>query len=220
MDHSSPKNLRGTPQEKIRWRTFSAALLPFVLLAGCSGGGGVTEPAEPSIAEILVSSPIDTLIDLDSPVQLAVSAVDDQGQSISVGEVSWSSSNSSVATVSTSGLVRPESTGTVRVTAEILGVEGSLDLRIIQAEENRISTILADPFLDVLVQSLTSSLGTPLEDALVSAASELAAGDLVGALSGLEAAQSALATATDPTDRSLAAVIDLSLVRALSLFNL
>ena len=199
-------------------------LLPLAALAaaGCGDGGGETPtgPSGPDVSAIVVTSPIDTLIDVAHTVQLAARATDSQGQEISVTGFNWQTSNAAVAVITAAGSLQPSSVGSVTVTAAAGGATGSLRLRIVQADLAGIAAVLDDPFSDTLTLHLSSAIRSNLQSALDLAAGGVSSGNLVDVSEGLESAQGAVAAATTPDDLALAAVLQLLLVHAQSLLSL
>jgi Bacterial Ig-like domain (group 2) len=82
-----------------------------------------------AVASVTISSPTSTPKEGDS-VQLTATALDPFGNVIPATTATWSSSDMSIATVSTTGLVRTISTGAVAVTASVGGVAGTQSLTI------------------------------------------------------------------------------------------
>lgn len=79
--------------------------------------------------EVDVSPSVDTLTAGDS-LQLSAESVDANGNAISGAEFVWSSSDESVATVDSTGLVRAESDGAVEITAELDALTAASDLTV------------------------------------------------------------------------------------------
>ena len=199
-------------------------LLPLVTLAavGCGDGGESTPtgPSTPDVSTIVVTSPVDSLIDVDGSAQLSAEATDSHGRDVSVDGFDWQSSNASVAVVSVAGLLQPISVGSTSVTAAAGSVTGSLRIRVVQADLVGITAVLDDPFTNSLVVHLSNTIQTSLQDALDVAALGLASGNLVEVSEGLENAQVAAAAAITSDDVALAAVIQILLDHAQGLLGL
>jgi uncharacterized protein YjdB len=99
--------------------------------------GSTPEPApepepepepEPAVASVAVSPSTSTLV-VGETVQLKATAKDGAGSVIS-GTATWASSNSSVASVSSSGFVKGLAEGTAKITATISGVTGSATITV------------------------------------------------------------------------------------------
>jgi hypothetical protein len=95
--------------------------------AACSGGEGSTGPA---VASVTVSPPAPTLDAVGSTVQFSAQALDAAGKEVTGVAPTWSSSWSSVATISSSGLATAVGDGTTAVTATVDGVSGSTVLTV------------------------------------------------------------------------------------------
>ena len=103
-----------------------ATFLGFV--AACGGGGGGGEPVR-TVTTVTVSSPTSTPKQGDT-VQLTAVARDQFGDVVPGTTATWSSSSTSVATVSATGLLQALAGGTVTVTATVSNVPGTLALTI------------------------------------------------------------------------------------------
>lgn len=100
-----------------------AALL--VVAAGCGGGDGGTGPV--TVAQVVITAPVapPTLGALGRTVQFAAQARDGAGAPTAGASITWSSSNTGAATVSSSGLVTAAANGTTQVKATAGGVQSS-----------------------------------------------------------------------------------------------
>lgn len=109
-------------------------------VAQANGSAGVIASAEgladtasvtvDQAADVIDLSPsVDTVAAGDS-LQLSAEAADANGNAISGADFAWNSSDESVATVDSTGLVRAESDGAVQITAELDGVTEVSDLRV------------------------------------------------------------------------------------------
>jgi uncharacterized protein YjdB len=97
---------------------------------GVSGSAAVTV-TEPSVASVTVS-PSSASVAVGSAVQLTATVKDGAGNTLSGKTVTWSSSNSSLATVDAAGLVRGVAAGSVTVTATSDGVAGTSTITVTQ----------------------------------------------------------------------------------------
>lgn len=93
-----------------------AALIAFIPLAACGGGGG-TPPV--TVASVAITAPAaaPSFSTLGRTAQFTAQAKDAAGAVIGGASISWSSSNSGVATVSGSGLVTATGNGTSQINA-------------------------------------------------------------------------------------------------------
>jgi len=108
-------------------------LIAILALASCR----VRDQADPSepianearVAEIVVSAP-STTISVGETVQLTATPKNSEGNTLTGGEVSWSSDDSDIATVDDSGLVQGVAQGAVKITATMDGVGGSVEISV------------------------------------------------------------------------------------------
>lgn len=102
-----------------------------VVAASCGGGGdggGTTTPPG-KVARVDVSAPSPTM-EVGQNMQVTVRYYDASSSQLGGKTVTYSTSSSSVATVSTNGLVTAASPGPVTVTATVDGVPGNLALTV------------------------------------------------------------------------------------------
>lgn len=105
------------------------------LLAACggaeSGGTGPgTGPGAAPVASVAVAPGNDTIIVADS-IQLTATPKDSAGSSLSGRVVTWTSSASSVATVTSSGLVRTVGMGSATIMASVGTASGSVAVTVV-----------------------------------------------------------------------------------------
>jgi len=98
-------------------------------LAGCGGGGGTSSDADsappPTLSTISVS-PISTNLKIGENQQLsATGTYSDSSTDELTDKVTWSSSNTAIASVSATGLVTSIAAGSVTISATYDGAEGS-----------------------------------------------------------------------------------------------
>ena len=113
----------------------SLVLLAFAVGAACSDGSLPTPPdprQEPTIASVTVSGPAEPL-DVGATAQLTATVRDSDGNTVQGATLSWSSSDQSVASVSSSGLVTAEGPGDATVEATVGGRSGSLAIAVAEA---------------------------------------------------------------------------------------
>lgn len=195
----------------------SLLILSAVLVTGlgCAGDG---PSGPPTVSSVVVESPIQDVMAVGRSVQLEAIASDASGDPVTRSDVSWSSSDESVATVSSTGLVEGISSGTVRITADTDDVSGSLQLSVVSAELQRISGLLEDPFTMHVVSGLTTSVQEPVQTSADQCSTALNEGHILNLNNCLEGIQNE--SATDPTDRGLLAILGVLAQRAQQLLHL
>jgi alpha-tubulin suppressor-like RCC1 family protein len=117
---------------------FALALLGLASVYGCSGDG-VTGPATP--ARVEVTPGIASLTSVGQTRQFSAVARDAAGNRIDGQTFTWTSSATSVATVSATGQATAVGNGNATITAAVAGVSGTAALSVSQA----ISTVEVSP---------------------------------------------------------------------------
>jgi hypothetical protein len=113
------------------------------LLAACGGGGGGGgEEPERVVTTVTVTSPTQSLLEGES-VQLTAVTRDQFGDAMSGVSVAWSSSEPTVATIASSGLLQARAPGAMVATAAVGEVVGSLPLTV--ASRSAASVTLISP---------------------------------------------------------------------------
>jgi hypothetical protein len=112
-------------------RTVSEALRLVLGLsvAGCGGGGG-TEPIIPTTAALSASTV--SLAAIGQTAQLTATITDQNGNAIGSPELAWTSANTAVVTVSSSGLVTATGNGTTVVTVSAGSASAQADVSVAQ----------------------------------------------------------------------------------------
>lgn len=111
----APANWYATRRRPRALRAFAAA----ILLIGCGGGGdGGTGPTPSPVATVAVD-PTSVALAVGETRQLTGVARDARGATLGGRTVTWTSSNSGIATVSTSGLVTAVAVGSASVTVSV-----------------------------------------------------------------------------------------------------
>jgi uncharacterized protein YjdB len=140
----------------------------------------VSAPAPAPVAAVTVSAPASEM-EVGSTSQLTVSLVDSAGNVLSGRTIAYSSSNTALATVSSSGLVHGVAAGTVTITVASEGISGTLAMAV----------TMPPP----VVASVTVSMGsTSLEIGEVQQASVVAKDAQGNAMSGLAVSWSVSST--------------------------
>lgn len=110
-------------------RALPAALVLLLLLSACGDSNGGTGPGVAPVASVELTAPADA-IEEGATLQLSVSVRDDEGNELSGREITFTSSDESVATVSGTGLVTGVAPGEVTLTARSEGKASSLELAV------------------------------------------------------------------------------------------
>ena len=139
--------------------TLSAALWAYAC------GDGVTEPPTPPPdpprpATVTVTPATTQLTALGDTVQLSAEVRDQDGQVMAGAGVTWTSSATSIATVSGSGLVAAAGNGTATITATAGAVSGSATVTVAQ----EVSAVVVSPAADTLVEGDTLHLSAEAVD--------------------------------------------------------
>lgn len=118
--------------------TLASALLGFLLLglASCGGTDLPTDVVTPVATTVLLSPPTLSLSAFGETQQFAASVRDQNGAEIVDASVTWSSSPSSVATVSPTGLVEAIAEGTAEIRATSGSATGTLSITVQQVVDS------------------------------------------------------------------------------------
>lgn len=124
----------------------------FMILAGCGGGdSGPTSPTPstpnptpappptPVATSLTVTPSSHTLASIGATVQLSATVRDQNNNPMTGQTVSWTSSNTAVATVSGNGLVTAVSNGTTQITARSGNASGTSNITVAEPVPTRIA---------------------------------------------------------------------------------
>ena len=145
------KDVAALSRQRVSLATLAACL---TVLAACGGG---TEPPPP-VASVVVSPPSSSVI-VGQTVQLTASTRDAQGGNLTNRTVTWTSTNTAVATVSATGLVTAVTIGgPVTIVASSEGQDGSATVTVIPPPVATVSVSPTSPSLTPLaVVQLTAT---------------------------------------------------------------
>ena len=116
--------------------TLFGSLIGGLMIWACSGEGTTTSPGEqqqpPAVASVAVTPGTATLVSFGETAQLTASAQDANGTAISGKTFTWSSSDESIATVNSSGLVSAVAAGLATITATSEGKSGTAAITVLE----------------------------------------------------------------------------------------
>ena len=119
-----------------------------VMAAACGGADkGPVEPAAPVPTSITITPPSATLHSFGEAVQFTATVLDQNGQVMAGAAVTWASTETSVATVSSEGLVTAAGNGNARVTASAGAATASADITV----EQQVTGVTVSPATDTLL---------------------------------------------------------------------
>jgi hypothetical protein len=140
-----------------------------------AGGGGGGGGGNTTVANVLVDSPVDTVMAVGRTVPMTAAAVNSDGDTLAATIV-WNSTDTGVATVSGSGVVSALSAGTTNVQASSGGQTGQIAMRAVDANLAGISAALGDAFASALAAALTGTPASNLQALLTTCSNQIAAG--------------------------------------------
>ncbi len=174
------------------------------LVVGAWACGEPTKPP-PTVASVVVTSPIGTRLAVGRTVQLAATARDAGGTVMPGVVIAWSSSAPTVAEVSSSGLVTGRTEGSARITATAQGASGTFDHQVLAADIPGAESLLSDAFAGALLGGLTSALRGEVQAGVTQCHSGMDTGNFNIMETAMDATRTAIASAADPTDKALTA---------------
>jgi len=205
--------------------TLSVAMLFALALASCKGAEEVCDPTDPlcsggggsTVANIVVTSPIDTVMAVGRTVSMAAAATNSSGSPVSAS-FNWNSTNTSVATVNGSGLVSVQAAGTTTVQASASGVTGGIAMRAVDADLAAVTAAMTDPFRLALAAALTGTPASTLSSIITTCAAQVASGHVRALDTCLISALNV--SGTDGNDQALLGVLALFFEHAQRQLNL
>ena len=143
-------------------RSSHAVVLCALLASGCGGGGGGGTDA-PVVTSLAVSPGVpDTLFSRGATVQLSVQAKDGGGNVIGNPPLSFTSGNTGIASVSTSGLITAQGNGKTDVAVTSGSVSKSVEVVV----RRKVASITVTPATRALAPGQTQVLVVRAFDAL------------------------------------------------------
>ncbi len=116
----------------VRFARPLSLIVAVVVAASCGGGGGdggTTNPPVGKVTRVDLSAP-SPIMEVGQNMQTTVRYYDASSSQLSGRTVTYSTSNSAIATVNTSGLVTAATAGAVTITASVDGVQGNLNVTV------------------------------------------------------------------------------------------
>ncbi len=166
-------------------RSVTCILIPSIAFLACGtdvvDGPPPPPPPPPTVISVVVTPGTATLVSLGETVQLNASARDANGNAISGKTFTWSSSDESVAMVSSSGLVTAAANGTTTITPTTEGVSGTATITVdqvpaelafaVQPTETQVNEGI-HPAVEVLVRDASGHMVVNTTDAVTLAIGE------------------------------------------------
>ena len=120
-----------------------------ILLAATAAyaGPGCTETEPPEPTRITISPPFDTLDSFDESILMEATVYDQDGQAMSDVVPDWTSTNTSVASVTDSGRVTAHANGSTNVTASAGTAEASAEVTV----EQEVAEVAVSPPADTVM---------------------------------------------------------------------
>jgi hypothetical protein len=161
------------------------------------------------VAEVAVT-PNPVALAIAETVQLGATVTDANAHPVQGASVSWNSSDNTVATVDTDGLVTAVQPGSAIITASVDVVSESATVTVLSLALTSMRNLLNDHFPQVLMDHLPAATAASLRAALDDVAQAMAEGDSDAIEDALAVARTAVAGG-DPSDAPTLAVLTLVL---------
>jgi hypothetical protein len=136
-----------------------AIAVAVIALSSCGGGGDSTSPKP--VAQVTIS-PTSSSVVMGSTIQFTATVLDANDVTLTDRVVSWSSSNTSIATISSTGLAVSVAIGSTSITATAGGVSGTTSLQVTPVPVATVTISPASPNVNV---GQSTQLSTVLKDA-------------------------------------------------------
>jgi len=181
--------------------------LLFVVVTGALSACKDSPTPPVVVTQVEVSSPLGPLLDVGTSTTLSAKAEDRAGHAVAGAAFTWSSSGPSVASVDGVGLLRALTIGDAAITAATDGVNGHLDVRVVEADRDAIGALSADALLAPMLAKTSADARGRLQAAIAECADGATVGHLEHVQECVAAIRQEAAAATDPTDRALLAAL-------------
>jgi uncharacterized protein YjdB len=148
--------------------------LRFAILAAlavaCSGSGNASPAAsvfQPAVTSVVVSPSTASLV-VGGTQQFGATAFDQNGSAMSGQGVNWSSSNTVVASVSSSGLATAAAAGTATINATASGVSGNATVTVTPPVVSRVTLTPANVTISVGAQTTVVATAFDAQNVVIS----------------------------------------------------
>jgi hypothetical protein len=172
---------------------------------GVTGSGSAVVKQVAAFVEV---TPTPVGLAIGETVQLEATAEDSRSNPISRPQVTWTSSNQSIARVNSNGLVTALGMGQATITAESGTASANAAITVLVAELVTVRNIVTDPFVDHLIDYLETTTAANLKIAVIDMRSALGEGDEAKLEAALTTAESIVNSGTQD-DKVLLAYLDL-----------
>jgi uncharacterized protein YjdB len=164
--------------------------------------GSATVTVTPAPVASVAVAPASLTLAVGLTAQFTATPLDAGGQPLSGRTPTWTSSDVTLVSVSTSGLITALALGgPVTITASIEGKAGSATVRVVNLAT--IVTASNDVYFAALVQHLSGAVKPTMDQAMALCRTGAAEGNIAKIEACLGQARAAATSATDPTDKAL-----------------
>jgi Bacterial Ig-like domain (group 2) len=172
------------------------------------------------VASVEVTSEVGTQFDVGASAQLLATAKDADGQAVGRVQLTWTSSDSSTVSITSSGSMDALDVGTATIRVTAANVQGSIEVRVVDADLGGVTALATDAFVTALIGSASSDARTRLEPAMADCTAGASQGHLDVIQNCLTAIRTEITGTSDSTDRAVLAVLALFIDRIEQLLNL
>jgi len=140
-------------------------LILIASVAACSSGGNNDPPFGSGSVVSITINPSAARLNLLDRSQLTATPVDAAGRPVTTATIAWTSDDTTVATVSSSGLVEALGVGSTPVRARVGSVEASIIVLVETSTSPVAATVEIDPVQVVIGEGLSTQFGAIARDA-------------------------------------------------------
>jgi Electron transfer DM13/Bacterial Ig-like domain (group 2) len=118
----------------------------FLAFQGCIGTDYIDDPLSPSqISPEVIITPPNTAVQVGLSTQFSATFVNESGDSIAVTNAEWTSSDTAIAHVSSTGLVTAQQQGQTRITVRYTNITSQPALVTVVANPNQVASVTVAP---------------------------------------------------------------------------